>query len=377
MKIGINGYEAVVPRFGFNKETGLPNRVGSSEVCFEILVELSKIDRINKYIVYLPSKPTGDMPKERESWQYKIVPGQRLWTLRALNSAVNKDRPDVFWNPTHYSPLMLKVPQVVTILDVSYKYFPQMFARKDLYKLNLWGKYSVKRASSIITISQASRNDIIKVYNVAPSKVHVVTVGIRDIIKSDMKKEEVLEKHAVTSPYILFVGTIQPRKNITRLIEAFSKIKKSNEELTIVIIGRRGWQFEETLLAPKKYGVEADVKFLENVSDGELPIFYKNAELFVLPSLYEGFGLPILEAMEYGVPVATSNVSSLPEAGGDAAVYFDPTNVDDMVEVIEKVLSSKEVQEKMVKKGYEQIKKFSWEKSAKEVLSVLEEAGTR
>lgn len=373
MKIGVNGYEAVVPRFGYSHD-GLPNRVGSSEVCFEILSELEKIDKKNEYTIYLPVAPTADMPKTRDGWIYKVVPGRRLWTLRALNRAVNQDRPDVFWSPTHYAPLMLKMPQIITILDVSYKHFPKMFAKRDLYKLSIWGKYSVKRAKRIITISQTSRDDIIKEYNVAPTKVAVVTVGIRDIIKSDMKKEDVLEKHSVSTPYILFVGTIQPRKNIVRLIEAFSRIKKARDsDLALVVIGRRGWQFKETFEAPNKYGVGDSVKFLENVTDEELPVFYKNAELFVLPSLYEGFGLPILEAMQYGAPVATSNVSSLPEAGGDAAAYFDPTDAEDMVKVIENVLDHKSLREKMVERGKKHVKEFSWEKSAVDVLKVLEE----
>lgn len=376
MKIGINGFEAVMPRFGFDVKTGLPNRVGSSEVCFELLSEIEKLDQKNSYTIYLPCKPTPDLPKERENWYYKVVSGSRLWTLLALNKVVNQDMPDVFWSPTHYAPLMLKVPLVLTILDVSYKHFPKMFSKKDLYKLSLWGKYSVRRADRITTISQASKDDIINEYHVQPEKVAVVSVGIRDIIKTDMAKEEVFKRHLVETPYILFVGTIQPRKNLARLIEAFSQVKKSNDsekDLNLVIIGRRGWQFEETFEAPKKYGVSESVNFLENVTDAELPVFYKNAELFVLPSLYEGFGLPILEAMRYGCPVITSNVSSLPEAGGDAAAYFDPTDVEDMADVIKKVLLDKSLREKMIEKGTQHVKKFSWKNSAVEVLKVLEE----
>ena len=145
-----------------------------------------------------------------------------------------------------------------------------------------------------------------------------------------------------------------------------------DSNLQLVIIGRRGWKYEEILEAPKKFGVEDKVLFLENVSDKDLPEFYKNAECFVLPSLYEGFGLPILEAMKYGCPVLTSDISSLPEAGGEAAVYFDPYNVNDMVNKIKKVLEDEKLRAKMRKEGLEQVKKFSWEKSARQVLDVLE-----
>jgi glycosyltransferase involved in cell wall biosynthesis len=145
------------------------------------------------------------------------------------------------------------------------------------------------------------------------------------------------------------------------------------ENLQLVIIGRKGWHYEEILDAPKRFGVESRVKFLENVTDEELPEFYKNCELFVLPSLYEGFGLPVLEAMKHGAPVATSDISSLPEAGGDAAVYFNPEDASDIAGKIEKVLGNDKLRSDMIKKGHEQVKKFSWEKAAKEVLIVFEE----
>lgn len=371
MKIGINGYEAVIPRFGFDKESGLPIRVGSAEVCFELIKELEKIDKKNEYIIYLPVNPTRDLPSERENWRYEIVPNKKLWTLFSLRNSVNKDKLDFFYNPTHYSPLFLNCSQIIALLDVSYKYFPQLFKKKDLFKLNLWGGKSLKEAKHVITISQSSKDDIIKEYSVPSSKVSVIHLGIREITASKMSKGELFNKYNIHSPYILFVGTIQPRKNINRLIEAFKTLDDQEHEL--VIVGKKGWNYEDTLFLPEKLGIESKVRFLHTVSDADLAHFYKNAQIFILPSLYEGFGLPILEAMKYGCPVITSNVSSLPEAGGDAAEYVDPENVNDIAAKLEKVLSDKNLREKMIKKGYEQVKKFSWEKAAKEVLQVFEE----
>ena len=181
------------------------------------------------------------------------------------------------------------------------------------------------------------------------------------------------EKYRVKGDYILFVGTLQPRKNIERLVEAFSRLKSKVKNLNLVIIGKKGWMYEDILNAPEKYNVSDRVKFLDSVSDEELPVFYQNAICFVLPSLYEGFGLPVLEAMKYGCPVITSNVSSLPEAGGDAALYFNPENVNDIAEKIKKVIEDKTLREEMIQKGYQQIKKFSWEKTARETLQVLEQ----
>lgn len=374
MLIGINGYEAVVPRFGYSPD-GLPNRVGSAEVCFQLLLELSKIDKQNNYIIYLPVDPTSDMPPESANWHYKVVRARRFWTLFALPRAVRKDKLDVFFSPTHYAPPFVRCPEVISILDVSYKRFPEMFTKKDLYKLSWWGKYSVRKAKCIITISENSKDDIINTYRISAQKVAVIHLGIKDVKVSNMKKEEVLSKYNIESPYILFVGTLQPRKNVKRLIQSISLLK--NKKATLVVIGKKGWMFEEILSAPEKFEVSDRVMFLHDVTNEELPVIYKNAECFVLPSLYEGFGLPVLEAMQYECPVITSNTSSLPEAGGDAALYVNPEDVLDIASKIDEVLESKTLRARMIKLGNTQVKKFSWEKAAKETLKVLEETGSR
>lgn len=380
MKIGINGYEAVVPRFGHSKETGLPNRVGSGEFCFQLLSKLAKIDSSNQYSIFLPLKPSLDMPKETEKWKYVVIQSKKLWTLLGLSTKLRSFELDVFFSPTHYLPLFTASPSVISILDVSYLYFPNLFKKKDLYQLKFWGGYSIKKAKKIITISNSSKNDIIKMYKVNPDKVTVIYPGVKTMNLSTKTKDlgTIQKEFGIKGPYILFVGTLQPRKNIVKLVEAFSKLEDlgpKTKDLSLVIVGKKGWQFEEILNAPKKYNVEDRVKFLDSVSDEDLPGFYKNALCFCLPSLYEGFGLPILEAMQYGCPVATSNVSSLPEAGGDAAVYFDPENVEDIKKSLESIIQSSELRDKLIKKGYEQVKKFSWEKTAKETLKILEEVG--
>ena len=371
MRIGINGFEAVVPRFGFEKETGLPRRVGSSEFCFQLLKKLSEIDKKNEYDIYLPQEPTSDMPKESNNWKYKVIPSKKLWTIFGLSKQLSKEKNlDLFFSPTHYGPLFISAPQIISVLDVSYKHFPSMFPKKDLVKLGLWGKFSIHKAQKIITISESSKNDIMDEYKISGNKISVIPLGIKEVKESKMSKSEFIKKHKLENPYILFVGTLQPRKNIIKLIEAFSKIKKT--PLDLVIVGRKGWDFEKILQGPDKYGVSDRVKFLEDVSNEDLPLFYKNAEVFVLPSLYEGFGLPVLEAMQYDCPVVTSNISSLPEAGGDAALYFDPNDTQDIANTIEKVISNPKLRAEMITKGNNQIKKFSWEKSAKEAIKIFE-----
>ncbi len=375
MTIGINGYEAVVPRFGYDKKTGLPNRVGSGEIAFETLSQLYELDKKNDYRIYVPVQKTADMPQERLGWKYVVVKNRKLWTATALSKKLFADRGtlDVFFSPTHYLPLYVGCPSAISILDLSYIHFPGLFKKKDLYQMKFWGGYSVKRASKIITISQSSKNDIINFYKVESEKVAVVYPGIKKVSSSKYQvesMEKIREKYGIKGDYILFVGTLQPRKNIVRLVEAMSELE--NKEVKLVVVGKKGWMFEEILKSPQKFGVSNRVKFLESVPDEDLPSLYENAQCFVLPSLYEGFGLPVLEAMQNGCPVIVSKVSSLPEAGGDAALYINPQDSSDIAEKIDKVLSDENLRGQMIRKGYEQVKKFSWEKSAAETLKVLE-----
>lgn len=369
MRIGINGYEAVVPRFGYD-EKGLPRRVGSGEFSFRLISELSK-DNENKYTVYLPKNPTPDMPAESDNFRYSVFSSKKLWTMAGLSKKLHSDRDklDVFFSPTHYLPFFIPFPSVVSILDVSYLHFPELFKKKDLYQLKLWGGYSIRKASRIITISESSRSDIIKAYGVIPDKVVVAYPGL---IKRDESKsmDELGKKYGVKGRYILFVGTLQPRKNIKKLVEAFSKLKDNDVDL--VIVGKKGWMFDEIIASPSEYGVKNRVKFLETVDDEELPTFYKNAVFFILPSLYEGFGLPVLEAMEYGCPVIISNISSLPEAGGDAALYVNPDDVSDITDKMQKLLDDGSLRKDLVARGHEQVKKFSWKKTAEQTIKVFE-----
>lgn len=375
MKIGINGYEAVVPRFGYNKDTGLPNRVGSSVYCFELLTNLAKLDKENNYEIYMPQSPTNDLPKATDKWRYTVLPSRKMWTITSLSLNLLKNRSlDVFFTPTHYLPIFSPKKSVVSILDVSYIYFPQLFKKKDLIQLKKWTKYSARKSDKILTISESSKSDIIKEYGVSGNKIEVIYPGINTSlpVNNKLKMEDLEKKFGIKNKYILFVGTLQPRKNIERLIEAYSKIET---DVSLVIVGRRGWQFEEILNAPEKYNVKDKVLFLENVSDEDLPAIYRNAEFFILPSLYEGFGIPVLEAMSYETPVITSNVSSLPEVGGDAALYVDPNDADDIANKMKKLLGDNNLKKQLIEKGKKQVEKFSWEKSARQTLEVLEGVG--
>lgn len=370
MIIGIDGNEANVP-----------TRVGIGEYAFQLLSQFYSLKKQKKteseFVIYLKDEPLSHLPPEDEGWTYKIIKPRKFWTRIGLplNLFLDKEKPAIFFSPSHYGPYISPVKTAISIMDLSYIHFPELFAKKDVYQLTNWTAHSAKQANHIFTISNMSKNDIMKEYQVASSDVTVTHLGIKEAyLVNTEKMADIRTKFSIQGDYILFVGTLQPRKNITRLIEAFSKVIKAegHEDLQLVIVGKKGWLYEKILEAPNTYHVLEQVKFLDFVSDEDLPGLYEQAKCYVLPSLYEGFGLPVLEAMKYGCPVITSNISSLPEAGGDAALYVDPYSPDDIAEKIVYLLDNPKVQKEMREKGYEHIKKFSWEKTAKETLDVLE-----
>lgn len=369
MIIGIDGNEANVSK-----------RVGIGEYAFETIKGLLALSSDAKFVIYLKDKPLDHMPVPSERVSYRIFGPKKLWTQIALPASLflSGKRPDVFFTPTHYAPRFSPIPVVISVMDVSYLHFPELFAKSDLYQLKNWTKYSVKKAKKIITISESSKNDIIEEYHVKSGKVAVVYPGIKPITTLTphvYPMQELSYTYKISKDFLLYVGTLQPRKNISRLIEAFSHVLKDEKiaqsDLELVIVGKKGWLYEDILAAPEKFGIKDRVKFLDFVPDGDLKEMYKEAKCFILPSLYEGFGLPVLEAMQYGCPVVTSNVSSLPEAGGDAALYVDPENVDDIAKKIKKVITDTDLRKEMVAKGKKQVEKFSWEDSAKKTLEIL------
>lgn len=380
MLIGIDGNEANVRK-----------RVGISEYAYQLLREFSLLKSKDvRFRIYLKDEPLDHLPKESEYWHYRVVKPGKLWTQwrLPLDLYANRPRPDVFFSPTHYAPRFSPVPRVMSVMDLSYLFFPELFNKSDLYQLRNWTAYSVKKAKRVLTISNSSRDDIIREYGVSNEKVVTIYPGIKEVItlKPHIYSMNVLKaKYGISDNYILFVGTLQPRKNITRLIEAFAEtlthaernaeLRKKN--LQLVIVGKKGWLYEPILQTPENLGIEDKVKFLDGVNDDELTLFYKHAICYVLPSLYEGFGLPVLEAMQYGCPVITSSVSSLPEAGGKAALYVDPGNVEDIAKKMMQLITDEKLRDALIVKGNEQVKMFSWEKTARETLKVLEEVGKK
>ncbi len=222
--------------------------------------------------------------------------------------------------------------------------------------------FAVRRAKKVIAVSQSTKSDLMRLLRVPGRKVEVVYEAAA--------KRTPPKKYSVERPYILFVGMLEPRKNIPRLLEAFARLPDAYD---LIIVGKKGWKFDQVFATHNRLSLRGRVHFEGYASDTRLAQLYANASVFVYPSLYEGFGLPVLEAMQAGCPVITSNISSLPEVAGDAAILVDPYSVKSITDALYTVLSNKSLQRDLIIKGKKQAKKFSWKKAAKETLEVFEQ----
>lgn len=370
MIVGIDGNEANVK-----------NRVGSGQYGFELLKQFAKIKTDNQFLVYLKNRPLLDLPNETPNFKYLVFGPKKFWTQVALpvNLYFRKPRPSVFFTPTHYAPRFSPVPVVITIFDLSFIHFPEMFRKSDLYQLKNWTAYSVKKAAKILTISQSSKADIVNYYQVPENKVIVTYPGVGSEFKPQPREkiEAIKKKYGIKNDYILYVGTLQPRKNLLCLIEAFyllirnAKYKIQNTKL--VIAGKKGWLYDEIFAKVKNLELENKVIFTDFVESQDLPALYSGAAVFVNVSLWEGFGMPVLEAAACGTPVVVSNTSSLPEVVGDAGILVNPESVEDIAVGISKALRYHGlVHGSIENKLLQQAAKFSWESCAVETLKVLE-----
>jgi glycosyltransferase involved in cell wall biosynthesis len=339
---------------------------------------LYDLDLKNHYTVFLPSSPLADLPPARNSWQYKVVGPKKLWNVFGLPLALfrQQPKPDVVFNPGHYCPLIYPAPLVVSIMDLGYLKFPQHFPKATYWKLKFWTALSIKRAQSLLTISQATKNDIIRHYQIDPQKITIASPGYdQGKFKKQIGQEKiegVKKKYKIKGDYLLFLSTLKPSKNIEGLLEAFALLK--DESLSLVITGRKGWMFETIFAKVKELGLLEKVIFTDFVPDLEVPALLSGAKVFVLPSFWEGFGIPVVEAMAVGTPVVVSNVGSLPEVVGDSGIIVDPGQPQDIARGIKEALKRKE---ELTAKGFEQIVQYDWGECAQKVLEVLQKTAIK
>ncbi|NTU47135.1 glycosyltransferase family 4 protein [Candidatus Roizmanbacteria bacterium] len=363
MQIGIDGNNAnVVEQVGVSVYTrnllAYFQKNASSELQFK---------------VFLKQKPLAALPPATNNFSYEVVPGPVAWSTIFLPLRLFFRRDiDIFFAPAHYSPSYIPCPLVVTIHDLSYIYFPHEFLQRDLYKLTNWTKKSVEKAAKIIAVSKTTKKDMMKQYGLKDEQVAVIYNGFEKNAPKQPIDHALLKHYELTEKqYIFYVGTLQPRKNITTLIKAFAKFRATHPETKLVLTGKKGWLYDQIFQEAASEGLQNSVVFTGYLGDEELVTLYKHAFCFVLPSLYEGFGIPILEAMAQDCPVLTSFTSSLPEIGGEACLYFDPKSDIDLLDKLNLLSENKELRKDLIQKGKNRIKDFSWETCAKETLDTL------
>ncbi len=262
------------------------------------------------------------------------------------------------------SPLLpIETPFIITIHDLAFYKYPDTFTKKSLWLRKVLLPLSIKRARAIIAMSENTKKDILQYFPEAKGKVHVIYQGGRRLERMEDKAagSQTLKKYGIEGDYILGLGTIEPRKNLKRLILAFKHIREKYPHLKLVLAGKKGWMTDSFYSFVKKSGIENSIVLAGYVEQEDIAALYSRATLFVYPSLYEGFGLPPLEAMRCGVPVVVSDNSSLPEVVGNAGVYVDAMSVKSIVKGMDRVLRDPKKQMEMIAEGYRQEKKFSWD----------------
>lgn len=309
----------------------------------------------------------------------RVLPFKRLWTLWKLSAEMKKNPPDVLFVPSHVLPLYLPKKSVITIHDTAFRHLKKSYSFLEYHYLNWSTKFAVKNATKIIVPSEATKKDLIEFFNCPKGKITVIQHGFEppNFTQADIDKvfrnSEIFKYFDITknSPYIFFVGRLESKKNLARLIEAFEKFLKKYPDYRLILAGKRGTGFEQILKTVNRLKLNQKVIMPGYITEEEKAVLYKYCQIFAFPSLYEGFGLPILEAFYYEKPVLTSFVSCLPEVAGDAVYYVDPKNIHAIYEGLDTLVSNKDYVRGLVKLGKERLKLFSWKIAAKKTLDVI------
>lgn len=357
---------------------------GIKEYTFNIVKNILDIDKENEYLLYSWGKIDKDAINDLKKYNncgLKIIniPGFLLFLrdkIKFLLGGLMAPRADIFFSPDFTLPLCVKAKKkFVVIHDLAFIIYPDFFPKKTNIFLEKI-KYSVKTADKVIADSLNTKKDIIKYLDVKEEKIDVIYCGISKEFENLEKREEATktkEKYNLKN-YILSVGTIQPRKNFIKLIEAFLMIKDAFPDLCLVIAGNKGWLYNEVLKKANELKLNKKIIFTGFISQEEKLNLYRGAEAFVLPSFYEGFGIPVLEAFACKIPVLCSDNSSLKEVAGPAAIMFNPDSALDMAEKITGVLRGNALRDDLIKKGQERLKMFSWKTSAQKILEIFKYA---
>jgi len=363
--------------------TAVPmQRTGAGNYIVNLVRTVGQVDTANEYVVFGQSahesdlSPNGGLPNVRFIRQDFPGRAARLaWEQVGLPRQVRALRLDVLHSPHYTMPLRHSARSVVTFCDMTFVLHPDLHERVKRIFFPTMMRLSASRADRLIAISERTRDDLVLMWGVDRSKVAAIPLAA-DAEFRPRSREEIAEacgRYGLRpGGYILYVGMLEPRKNVDRLVEAFGTVANQLSDVDLVIAGRRGWMYDEIFSRVEALGLRDRVRFTGYVPNQDLPALYGGARLFAYPSRYEGFGLPVLEAMSCGAPVVTTNVSAMPEVAGDAAILVAPDDVAGLAAGLLRVSSDHALRDDLRCRGLARAKTFSWERCARETIAVYE-----
>jgi len=358
-------------------------RLGGNETYAINLIEaLAEIDKSNQYTLYVTKPQAIDRFADR--WPNfevrQTLPHTPLVRIPLTLSRELRRHPVDVLHVQYTAPPFAPCPVVATIHDLAFEHLPETFNRRSWMQLRLTVRHTARRATQIITVSEYSRQDIIKTYGIPAERVTVTPEAAAENfapVTDESELQAVRERYGIENDYVLSLCSIQPRKNLIRLIEAYSylgQLRPTRKLPQLVLAGKRGWLDNETLRAAAQSEQHREIKFTGYVPDRDLAALYSGATCFVYPSYFEGFGLPVIEAMQCGVPVLGGDRTSLPEVMGDAGLLFDPFNAREIAEGLARIIDDSNYRAQLVARGLERARMFKWTTTARMTLEIYRRA---
>jgi glycosyltransferase involved in cell wall biosynthesis len=358
------------PTLGIDVHSLADQRTGVAVYVTNLVRGLAAIGAAGAVRLYLQAPSP-----EAAGFSTRIIPRTPMWTtLRLSLHFFGHEAPRAMLFPAHVVPFYAPMPSVVTVHDLAFELFPKHFTRSDRIRLRTLTRRSVRKAARVIADSAATKRDLIELLHVPEERITVVHLGYdREHFRPSTaaEVEAVRRRYTLDRPYVIAVGTLQSRKNHEGLVRALARLIERGLDVDLVVPGAKGWLYENIFRTVRALGLEDRVHFLGFVPDADLPALYSGAEVAALVSLYEGFGLPVLEAMACGTPVVTSNVSSLPEVAGSAALLVNPQDDEAIADALARCITDQELRLELAGRARLHLEGFSWERTARETLAVL------
>lgn len=346
-------------------KTTIPKTTGTEYYARALIRALIAINTQHELHLYFRDSPPADLFPPNPLVHTHVIPFRRVWTHIRFAWELWRSRPEVTFVPAHTLPFFFPKRAVVTVHDLGYKHFPEAHPSKGRLYLDMTTRYSAWRAMHILADSHATADDLTLFYGTSPQKMSVVYPATETLTVGNLPDHPALQ-----DPYFLFIGTLQPRKNIARITEAYRQFRQTAKNPpNLVLAGAKGWLYDEAWMQGE------GIYTLGYINEADKGALYTHARALVFPSLYEGFGFPILEAMGCGTPVITSTTSSCPEVAGDAAILVNPENTAELVQALHQINDDAVLRENLRQKGFAQYGQFSWEESARRVMAILEQVG--